>query len=120
MTYPQARPGCWDDVDAGAEVIPALKSHLASGCHGNATASAPSILPFLSLLPPRALTDSSSDVPNSAAGGSESVANASALADVLAAAWEGWKLCCTPSRADDAAALLRCQREGLLLSLIHI
>ena len=118
VTYPQARAGCWDDVHAGAEVIPALKSHLASGCHGNATASAPSILPFLSLLPPRALTDSSSDVPNSAAGGSESVANASALADVLAAAWEGWKLCCTPSRADDAAALLRCQREGLLYGLI--
>ena len=114
VTYPQAHAGCWDDVDAGAEVIPALKSHLASGCHGNATASAPSILPFLSLLPPRALTD----VSNAAAGGSESASDASALADVLAAAWEGWKLCCTPSRADDAAALLRCQREGLLYGLI--
>ena len=118
VTYPQARPGCWDDVDAGTEVIPALKSHLASGCHGNAIASAPSILPFLSLLPPRALTDVRSDATNQAAGDSESPSNASALADVLAAAWEGWKLCCTPSRADDAAALLRCQREGLLYGLI--
>ena len=109
VSYPQARPECWSDVDATEAVIPALKAHLASGCHGNAIASAPSILPFLSLLPPRALT---------ATAPANSETGASALADVLAAAWEGWRVCCTPSRSDDAAALLRCQREGLLYGLI--
>jgi hypothetical protein len=56
LGFASARPQCWEEVDAVNSTLPALRNHLSSGCHGAAAASAPSLLPFLSLLPAEVLT----------------------------------------------------------------
>ena len=97
--------------------IPSLCEHFSSGCHGAATSSAPSLLPFLSLLPPKALTTE-----GAGDGGGENGAGGNAgsgvLSGILTAVWDGWSVCCTPSRSADAAALLRAMREGLLYGVL--
>ena len=115
LGYLHARPepSRWSDVDPVTETVPALVEHLASGCHGDASASAPSLLPLLSLIPAEAL--SSPSRPESTEGGTPIQ---SFLGDILAACWSGWEVCCTPSRAADATALLRATREGFLYGVI--
>ena len=119
----------WRHVSAVHDSVPALVEHLASGCHGDAVASAPSTLPFLALLPVDALTSlppppppsgtSPSETPSGTSGTSPSGSSeTSPAASIVAATWEGWRTCCTPSRSNDAAALLRAHAEATLYCVL--
>lgn len=119
----------WRRVSAVHDSVPALVEHLASGCHGDAVASAPSTLPFLALLPVDALTSlppppppsgtSPSETPSGTSGTSPSgTSETSPAASIVAATWEGWRTCCTPSRSNDAAALLRAHAEATLYCVL--
>ena len=91
-----------DPVDPVDAFLGSLERHVSSGCHGAAEASAPSVLPLLAAAPRGALL------------------RKDRLRRLLASLWEGYGLCNVPSRAADAAALLRAFREATLYGAIVV
>ena len=90
-----------------------LEQHVASGCHGAADISAPSVLPLLAGLPDKSLAEM--------VDGTSSQKNLqSRLSRLLTHVWDGYNLCNVPSRAADAKALLNAFKEAFLFGTIVV